>query len=84
MRIVLEGDGAFPEIVGREMIRVEDFAVTALEGGMSSGRPSVAFFIELPDGRVVMAETSMRLFQMAAAAFRAKYGDVLADPQGAA
>ena len=50
--------------------------IGALEGGMVGGRPSVAIRIDLPDGRIVVAETSLRLFQMANAALRGRFGDV--------
>lgn len=80
MRIILVGDNAFPELREKfergEVIESTVEAVVALPRGMVGGRPSVAFKIDLPDGRTVMAETSMRLFLMAARAFRAKYGDV--------
>lgn len=32
-----------------------------IESGMQSGRPSVAFTMTLPDGRIVFAETTLRL-----------------------
>jgi hypothetical protein len=35
--------------------------VGSLAGGMRSGKPSVAFCFTLPDGRVVVAETSLEL-----------------------
>ena len=80
LRIILEGDGAFPElgktIKEDKLIEGVLDAITALPGGMASGLPSVAFVINLPDGRVMFAETSMRMFQMAAAAFKGRYGDV--------
>lgn len=55
--------------------------IGALEGGMvggsgGDGRPSVAIRIDLPDGRIVVAETSLRLFQMANAALLGRFGDV--------
>lgn len=50
--------------------------IGALEGGMVSGRPSVAIRIDLPDGRIVVAETSLRLFQVANAALLGRFGDV--------
>jgi hypothetical protein len=40
--------------------------VGSLERGMASGKPSVAFCFKLPDGRVVIAETSLELFVAAA------------------
>ena len=56
---------------GRKIIHLPSEAVIqicALEGGMASGKPSVCFRIDLPDGRTVLAQTSARLFVMAAAA----------------
>jgi hypothetical protein len=50
--------------------------IETLDHGMQSGAPSLAFIIELPQiGRVVLAQTSVKLFQMCAAATLAKYGD---------
>lgn len=49
--------------------------VGGLTRGMTSGRASVAFCFTLPDGRVVLAETSMRLFKVAADALHAALGE---------
>lgn len=49
--------------------------VGGLPGGMASGKPSVAFCIPLPDGRVVIAETSLALLLTAGDALKARYGD---------
>jgi hypothetical protein len=40
---------------------------------MQSGKPSVCFRIDLPDGRVVLAETSALLFCRAAEAIVARF-----------
>ncbi len=50
--------------------------IGALEGGMRGGAPSVAIRFDLPDGRIVVAETSLKLFQMANAALLGRFGDV--------
>ena len=76
--IHLDGDKCWPDLEAKreQIIHVtEHLEVAALSGGMQSGRPSVALRIDLPDGRVVIAETSMRLFLGAARAFRARYGE---------
>lgn len=49
--------------------------ITALAGGMMSGAPSVMLRLDLPDGRTVLAQTSLRLFLAAADMLRARYGD---------
>ena len=51
-----------------------EILVGTLQGGMTSGNPSVGIFAKLPDGNYVFIETSVRLFQMAAAAMTGKYG----------
>lgn len=47
----------------------KDISVGLLKHGMQSGKSSVSFMFELPDGTVVFAETSLALFQAAARAF---------------
>lgn len=74
MRIILDGDGSLPEYKDRETIRGEINVALALPAGMQSGNPSVAFLIELPDGKLVFAETSLKIFLTAAAAFKGRYG----------
>jgi hypothetical protein len=46
---------------------------TALAGGMESGATSVMFRLDLPDGRVVLAETSLALLVAAVNATRVKH-----------
>ncbi len=77
MTIILEGDNAWPDLREKpeeQVIHLQNtIEVTALEGGMASGRTSVAFRFELPDGRSVLAETSLALFLSAARAFQIRY-----------
>lgn len=81
MKIVLDGDGSFPEMQGKKIHHVTDqFSVTALRGGMQSGKTSVALVIPLPDGSIVFAETSLALFVGAARAFVARHGDPTGEP----
>jgi hypothetical protein len=75
MRLYLDGDGAFARFRGREIIHVTQFDVTALAGGTDTGKPSVALVVELPDGRVVFAETTLVNLLMAADAFKGRHGD---------
>lgn len=83
LRIVLDGDGAAEGLAPEGCIRVDDFTVCALDGGMKSGHPSVGIIIELDDGqRWVLAETSLRLFLTAADVFRARYGDPRVEAKG--
>lgn len=56
----------WPELADRNVIHLDGntsppLMVAPLKGGMSSGAPSVAFRIDLPDGRHVLAETSLKL-----------------------
>lgn len=81
MSIVLDGaGGAYAEVFRRRrMVEVPDdvpIRLETLDGGMQGGKPSIAFIIELPtEGIVVLAQTSLKLFQLVAAATLGKYGD---------
>jgi hypothetical protein len=70
---------AWPDLAGmqdRLVHTTEPLRLTILDGGMTSGLPSVAIRLDLPDGKVVIAETSLQLFLTAADALKTtKYGD---------
>ena len=77
--IKLNGDGILAGFPMEKIINLDDtpITITTLEGGMQSGAPSVGFIFDLPDGRKVFAQTSVRLFISAADAIKARYGDLL-------
>jgi len=53
---------AFKGREGKELIHiVGDMTIASLSKGMDSGKPAVAFGFPLPDGRYVVAETSLAL-----------------------
>lgn len=74
---LLNADNAWPELKDKSIIHLANDAppiqIGVLDRGMSSGRPSVAIRIDLPDGRYVIAETSARLFVGAARAIHARH-----------
>ena len=77
---VILAEPAWPDLLERtddvyHLAGGSHIQVTGLEGGMQSGRPSVAIRLDLEDGRVVLAETSLALFLSAADALKARYGD---------
>jgi hypothetical protein len=65
--------------VPKDQIIVVDSEVTlaVLERGTASGKPTVAIVLPLPDGRRVLAQTTLALFQASAKAFTARFGDVV-------
>jgi hypothetical protein len=80
MTMLTEGERCWPDLPtleaqGRLLTAMGPDApalqVALLRGGMQSGAASVTFRITLPDGRVVLTETSLALFGMAADALRA-------------
>jgi hypothetical protein len=86
----LNGDGAWPDLAKKDtegnLIHLQGndgppIGLCVLDSGMVGGRPSVAIRIDLPDGRTVLAETSLRLLLTAAKAFEAKYPDLLDGPK---
>lgn len=83
MKVTFDGDNAWTDLAGKPIIHLGEGAaaieVAVLNGGLTSGRPSVAIRLELPDGRVVIAETSARLFVSAGRAIGARYPDLFKD-----
>lgn len=78
LNVILDGDGCWPDLAdGKTPIHhVKDgIEIAALPAGMSGGSPSLMIRINLPDGSVVMAETSLKLFLTAGDAFKARHGD---------
>jgi hypothetical protein len=83
MQILLDGDGIWGDLTAlhrddKLLLAMGDAAalqVAALPGGMMSGAPSVSIRIDLPDGRVVLTETSLALFLTAADMLKARHGD---------
>lgn len=79
LSIHLDGENCWPDLkdAGDRVIHLSNDApaiqLAALEKGMTSGRTSLCIRIDLPDGKIVMAETTLRLFLTAAAAFIGKF-----------
>jgi hypothetical protein len=74
-------DGPWRDLQDKPIIHLGNgtkaIQIGVLEGGMTSGLPSVALRIDLPDGQTVIAETSARLFVSAGNAVQARYPDLL-------
>ena len=77
------GDGDWSDLkekpyhhLGNEAKPIE---VCVLDHGMGSGRPSIAMRLELPDGQIVVAETSARLFCTAARVIMSRYPELFDD-----
>jgi hypothetical protein len=77
IHVNFEGDGAWPDLQGPdapELIHIlSDWHLAVLENGMASGLPSLALRFDLPDGRVMIAETSLAVWAAATAALRGRY-----------
>lgn len=77
----LEGDGAFEDVLetAEEIIYLTsdefEMRVAALESGMQSGAPSIAFGFQLPDGKYVIFDTSLKIMLTTLEAIVARYGD---------
>lgn len=82
LHIILDGDGAWPDLKDKRCKQARDISISGLPAGMSSGRPSVTIRMDMPDGQTVLGETSLRLLLTAADALKAKYGDPRLDDTG--
>lgn len=81
----LEGDGAFDDWRDREILHAGNdgapIRIALLEGGMTSGKPSVIFGFDLrqfdgQSGDVLAVETSAALFVAAARAIVARHPEL--------
>ncbi len=80
MKIILDGDGCWPDLAIKNYVEAQEgMEVALLKGGMASGKPSVAIRLTLPDGQVVIAQTTARLFCSAGRAFMARHPDLFED-----
>ena len=81
IHLLLEGDGTFRDLQGKEdqVIHLADkpFTVAALDQGTAGGMPSVMIRLDLPDGRVVLQETTARLWITVARTLLAKWPNEL-------
>jgi hypothetical protein len=68
LNIVLDGDNCWPELKEKGFT----VAVARLPLSTNEGRSTVAFRVELPDGRTVIAEPTLRLIQAAVKAIEAR------------
>lgn len=84
LKLILDGDRCWPDILNlyteRKIIdlmgkNAPPIQIAALPGGMASGKISVTIRLDLPDGRVLLTETSLQLLGGAVDAIRAKYED---------
>lgn len=72
--IRLDGDNAFTDWREKTPHHFTTFRMTGLRDGMASGKPSLMFATELPDGSIVVLETSALLLETSLRAFKARWG----------
>jgi hypothetical protein len=73
--INFDGDEFFKNFDKSKIVEAKGLhTITVFEGGMQSGKPSVAFVSEMEDGTMVYSETSMNIFLTAARAYEARFG----------
>jgi hypothetical protein len=74
--IIFEPERWAGELAGKEIIEAEPKGISVIDKGTTSGRPSVFIRVDLDGDRVIMAQTSARLFCTAAKMIMAKYPDL--------
>lgn len=75
LQIILDEQKARESLSGKDVQDGELNAVILMEKGMQSGKPSVYVRVNMPDGKVVLAQTSLALFLTAADGLKARAGD---------
>lgn len=68
LNVVINGENCWPELKDN-FIQGEWVGIARLPQGTASGRPTVVVRLELPDGRTVLAQTTLALLSQAVRAF---------------
>lgn len=71
-QIILDGDNAYPELKEGGFLPGQIVGVCRLPMGTGGGRSAIVFRIQLEDGSVVLAQTTLRLMESAMVAVRAR------------
>lgn len=82
LSVKFDDENPWPDLADQKklhFLRTGQIQIAVLDKGMQSGKPSIVVRIDLPDGTIVAAETSARLFCGAGRAITAKYPDLFED-----
>jgi hypothetical protein len=83
--LFIHGDSAWPDLTAKRdtglLVNVMDedgaLELAALPQGTVGGRTTVTIRVNLPGGRVVLAQTTLRLLKAAVRAFEAAHGEAI-------
>lgn len=83
INLELDGDNCWPDLNEKELINIMEsgipLRIAVLDNGMASGHPSITLRIDLPDGKVLLTQTSARVFCLVAKCIMDKYPDLFDD-----
>lgn len=72
--LCLVGDNAFQDWADKQPIhRIQSFRMTGLREGTAQGNPVILWGAELPDGQVVVFETTLNLLESSIGALKARW-----------
>jgi len=77
IKLILNGESAFLDLQGRAsdiIHRKATFTVASLARVVKSGHPSLALRFDLPEGKVLIQETSVAAWLAVARALEVKFG----------
>lgn len=72
LNLIMDGDAAWPDLPSKDVKEPIKAEASMLTHGMKSGRTSVGFRFDMPDGSVVLYQTSLRILEIAVKTFRAR------------
>lgn len=74
--LTIRFDDKWDDVTGEVVYANKEMKVMVLSDGTASGRPSVMIRFDLPDGRIVVGETTARLFCSAGRMITSRYPDL--------
>ena len=72
LNLIMDGDGVWPDLSSRRVAKPANVQAAMLPGVMESGRTGITFRLNMPDGSVVLYETSLRILEATVKAFRVR------------
>lgn len=79
LHVILDGEGIWPDLIGRQLPEVKAITIAGLGHGLTSGKASVAIRIDLASGEVIVAQTTLTLFMEAAHLLGLRYNQHVGD-----
>jgi len=79
LKVNLNGDGCWPDLENKTTLEADNLELALLDRGTHEGHPSVTLRLDIEHNRVILAQTTARLFCTAAKMIMARHPNLFDD-----